>query len=121
MVQEGLERTLGKQNLYTLEPTVLCIEMSLGHDQDDDPERDKHLQEALMTCIGWLLPGSPMAIRNTSRLVNHWEDTKGDIKKIEKVERLQWEALTKGYDADTVVAIMKITDLKRENPFPITR
>ncbi|CAG1979866.1 unnamed protein product [Fusarium graminearum] len=124
--QEGLERALGEDDLLTLQATILRGEMCLDckEPEHDHSEPEKYLLDALTACEKLLPPGTPTAIRIMDRLINYWAGAKHDQEEIERsqamieeVKRKKWAALTEGYGADTAVAIMKMTDLKRENLF----
>ncbi|KAG8668363.1 hypothetical protein FPOAC1_007742 [Fusarium poae] len=116
---EGLKRILGDEDLLTIEVSVLRGELCLDHDDEEDPERDRYLYESLESCRRVLPHGTPMTIRIMDRLINYWVDNKCSQDKIDTVRRWKLEDLRTGYGQDTAVAIMKMTDLKRENLFSL--
>ncbi|KAL4728896.1 hypothetical protein ACLX1H_003298 [Fusarium chlamydosporum] len=116
---EGLKRILGEEDLRTIQSSVLRGELCLDHDVLEDPQRDHYLHESLESCRRVLPPGTPMTIRIMDRLINYWVDNKGPQDKIDSVKNMKLEDLQKGYGQDTAVAIMKMTDLKRENLFSL--
>ncbi|KAF4944248.1 hypothetical protein FGADI_12824, partial [Fusarium gaditjirri] len=120
MAHQGLVDRLGSEDQLTLQATILLGELALDHDSKLDPKRDEYLRQALATCLNLLPPGSPTTIRIMDRLITYWTANNAENiyeNRINDTKKSKWEALRAGYGADVAVAIMKMTDPKRENLF----
>lgn len=72
-------------------------------------------------CEKGLPRGFPMTIKAMDCLINHWKGIESKSNAIHGMRELKWRALEDGYGTDIAIAIMKMTDPKRENLMATTQ
>ncbi|OJJ79075.1 tetratricopeptide repeat protein [Aspergillus glaucus CBS 516.65] len=111
----NLEEVAGNKSPLTLQAAILLGKICLEENCIGGCDGEKELECALGHCEKALPPGSPMTIKAMDCLVNHWVKHKNKKHEIDNMTQRKWRALNDGYGVDTTIAIMKMTDPKREN------
>ncbi|PWY94986.1 hypothetical protein BO94DRAFT_571631 [Aspergillus sclerotioniger CBS 115572] len=115
VAKAGLEETVGGSHLFTLQAAVLLGEICLQDDCPGGCPGETELEQAVKLCRDVLPPGSPMTIKAMDCLITHWTKNTHQTGEADAMTKVKWQALKDGYGIDTAVAIMKMTDPKREN------
>ncbi|KAF7931787.1 uncharacterized protein EAE98_004523 [Botrytis deweyae] len=113
--KRGLKDATSASHPLTIQAAVLLGEICLQKECEGDCEGERELEVVINLCQKILPPGAPVIIRSMDCLIHHWSKNADKSKDVENMQKSKWKALKDGYGIDTAVAIMKMTDPKREN------